>query len=179
MIGRLQITWSTVGHEHEYISPTWPATVTSEGSGVPAIATPYHRNGNVLEYLHRHCGADRLNIVCQTASALAYIHSKNVIHGNVCPVSLVGHSHLRSRLRPSTDTLSSQENICITDDGTVRLTDIGVNNLVLQTNNSHRYSIPSKWMYKPSEELVSATCTTQTDTYSFATTIYSVCLDLA
>jgi len=60
------------------------------------------------------------------------------------------------------------------DDGTVRVTDIAVNTLVRQATNKHSLSIPSNWMYKSREELEWATCTTQTDVYSFATTIYSV-----
>jgi serine/threonine protein kinase len=87
MVGRLETIWLTIGHHHEYISPTWPATV-SVGFTVPAIVTPYYRNGTVLEYVQLHRRADRLDIVRQTSSALAYIHSKGVVHGNICPVSL-------------------------------------------------------------------------------------------
>jgi hypothetical protein len=60
------------------------------------------------------------------------------------------------------------------DDGTVRVTDIAVNTLVRQATNKHSLSVPSNWMYKSREELEWVTCTTQTDVYSFATTIYSV-----
>ena len=88
MVGRLQTAWSTVGYDHEHISPTWPATVTSAGFVVPAITTPYYRNGNVLQYVGRNPNVDRLDIAFQAACALAYIHSKGVIHGNVCPVRL-------------------------------------------------------------------------------------------
>jgi serine/threonine protein kinase len=99
MIGRLQTAWSTVCHDHEYIAPTWPATVTSAGYVVPAITTPYYRNGNVLQYVRRNPNVDRLDIVFQAACALAYIHSKGVIHGNVCPVRLASDQPcLRPRL---------------------------------------------------------------------------------
>ena len=60
------------------------------------------------------------------------------------------------------------------DNGTVHVTDIAVNTLVRQATNKHSLSVPSNWMYKSREELEWATCTTQTDVYSFATTIYSV-----
>ncbi|KIM85771.1 hypothetical protein PILCRDRAFT_816977 [Piloderma croceum F 1598] len=151
MVGRLQTAWSTVGHDHEYISPTWPATVTSAGFVVPAITTPYYHNGNVLQYVRRNPNVDRLGIIFQTACALAYIHSKGVIHGNVCP-----------------------ENICITDDGVVRVTDIGVDTQVRLTNDKYIYSVPSNWMYKASEELEMNTRTTKTDVCSLAATIYSI-----
>jgi serine/threonine protein kinase len=87
MVGSLQETWLNVGYDHQNISPTWPATVTLAGVTVPAIATPYYSSGHVLEYMHFHRGADRLNIACQIASALTHIHLNGVVHGNVCPVS--------------------------------------------------------------------------------------------
>jgi hypothetical protein len=65
---------------------------------VPAIVSPYHRNGNVLEYLGRCPSIDRLDLVCQTASALTYIHLKGVIHGNICPVRRVQDLALRFML---------------------------------------------------------------------------------
>jgi len=67
-----------------------------------------------------------------------------------------------------------QENICITDDGIVRVTDIGVDTQVRLTNDRYIHSVPSKWIYKSSEELEMNTRTTKTDVYSLAVTIYSV-----
>ena len=67
-----------------------------------------------------------------------------------------------------------QENICITDDGIVRVTDIGVDTQVRLTNDKYIYSVPSKWIYKASEELEMNTRTTKTDVCSLAVTIYSV-----
>jgi len=151
MVDILQESWLTIGHENEYISLTWPGTVTSGGSIAPAIVTPWYRNGNLLEYALLCPSMNRLDIVYQVASALAYIHSKGVVHGNVCP-----------------------GNVCIADDGTVRMTDIGVDTHIRQTNKRYRHSVPTNWMYKPCEELEHGHRTTQTDTYSFSTTIYSM-----
>jgi serine/threonine protein kinase len=67
-----------------------------------------------------------------------------------------------------------KKNICITGDDKVQVTDIAVNTQVRQTISGDSQSVPSKWMYKPSEELEYGIRTTQTDVYSFATTIYSV-----
>jgi serine/threonine protein kinase len=88
MISILQETWSTVAYGHDHISPIWSASLTTTGITAPAIVTPYYRNGNVFDYLRLHPNTDRLILICQAASALAYIHSKSVVHGNVCPVSL-------------------------------------------------------------------------------------------
>jgi hypothetical protein len=98
MVNNLQQRWSTVGHDHENISPTWPGSLTLAEHMVPAIVSPYHRNGNVLEYVGRRPSIDRLDLVCQAASALTYIHLKDVIHGNICPVRRIRDIALRPTL---------------------------------------------------------------------------------
>ena len=87
MVDTLKEDWSTVGQCHKHISPTWLGSLALPRYTVPAIVTPYHGNGNVLEYLGHHPSVDRLNLACQAANGLTYIHSKGVVHGNVCPVS--------------------------------------------------------------------------------------------
>jgi serine/threonine protein kinase len=87
MVDMLQDHWSGVGYDNIYISPTWTASVATAGHTVPALATPFYRNGNVFDYVRLHPDADRLDLLCQAASALAHIHSKGVVHGNICPVS--------------------------------------------------------------------------------------------
>ena len=98
MVNNLQQRWSTVGHDHENISPIWPGSLTLAGYTVPAIVSPYHHNGNVLEYLGRCPSINRLGLVCQAASALTYIHLKGVIHGNICPVRRMRDITLRPML---------------------------------------------------------------------------------
>lgn len=87
MVNMLQERWSIIGHDHEYISPTWSASLGTGVYTVPAIAVPYYCNGNIFSYVHLHPGVDRLNIACQAANAFAYIHLNDVVHGNICPVS--------------------------------------------------------------------------------------------
>lgn len=54
----------------------------------------------------------------------------------------------------------------------MRITDIGVDTFVRGMFGSG--SVPVKWRYKPSEELEHGIRDTQTDVYSFASTLYSV-----
>jgi serine/threonine protein kinase len=63
--------------------------LASTGFTIAAIVTPYYRNGNILEYARRNPNDDYLDMICQAASAVAYIHSKGVVHGNICPVSVL------------------------------------------------------------------------------------------
>jgi tRNA A-37 threonylcarbamoyl transferase component Bud32 len=84
----LQEREAAVGYAHENISLIWPASVAMAGHTVPAIATPYYCNGNIVDYVRLHPSANRLDLVRQIASALAHIHSKDVIHGDICPVSV-------------------------------------------------------------------------------------------
>ncbi|KIM81277.1 hypothetical protein PILCRDRAFT_821747 [Piloderma croceum F 1598] len=146
IVDMLQDRESAVGYDHKYISPIWSA-----GNTVPAIATPYYGNGNIVNYVRFHPSTDRFELVRQTASALVHVHSKDIVHGDMCP-----------------------ENICIADDGTVRVTDIAVDTIVRQMSHGNNLCVPSKWMYKSPEELEWGYCTTQTDVYSLAVTIYSV-----
>jgi serine/threonine protein kinase len=83
----LQDRESAVGYTHKYISPIWSASIAMGGHTVPAIATPCYCNGNIIDYVRFHPNADCLELVWQTASALAHIHSKDIVHGDICPVS--------------------------------------------------------------------------------------------
>ncbi|KIM81282.1 hypothetical protein PILCRDRAFT_8950 [Piloderma croceum F 1598] len=151
IVDMLQERESAVGYDHKHISPIWLAPVVMAGGTVPAIATPYYCNGNIINYVRLHPRVDCLELACQTSSALAHIHSRDIVHGDICP-----------------------ENICITDDSTARVTDIAVDTFVRQTSHRNNLCVPSNWMYKSSEELEWGYRTTQTDVYSFAVTIYSV-----
>jgi serine/threonine protein kinase len=85
MVDMLQERWSAVSYDHDYISPIWLASVA--GYTAPAFATPYYGNGDIFSYVRLHPTVDCLDLVRQTASALVHIHSKEVIHGDICPVS--------------------------------------------------------------------------------------------
>ena len=82
----LQDHESAVGYAHEYISPIWSASVAMEGYTIPTIATPYYGNGNITNYVRLHPSTDRFELVRQIASALVHIHSKDIVHGDICPV---------------------------------------------------------------------------------------------
>jgi hypothetical protein len=93
----LQNRESAVGYAHENISPIWSASVAMEGYTVPAIATPHYGNGDINNYVRLHPSADRSELVRQIASALVHIHAKEIIHGDICPVSFISAVFTLSR----------------------------------------------------------------------------------
>ena len=158
-------SWLIFGYNYENISPTWAASVKLSDFTIPAIATPYNCNGSILEYVCRYPRADKFDLVCQAINALTYIHSTGAVHGNVCPVSLPCLVRPIASVRFGTESPCFQNNICIADDGSIRVTDVGVDVLVRQTHAGNHLYIPSTWMYKPPEELESGARTTQADVY--------------
>jgi hypothetical protein len=88
------------------------------GQKIRAIATPWHSNGNILDYVQQQAGVNRLNLVCplsyrqisnflvyfqtlDVASGLAYTHSIGLVHGNLHPVSPTAGGHCISMLKLS------------------------------------------------------------------------------
>ncbi|KZP14934.1 kinase-like protein [Athelia psychrophila] len=123
-------------------------SVTREETTVPAIVTPLY-DGNVADYVQKYPSVDKKELVRQIAIGLEYVHSLGETHGNLCV-----------------------ENVIITGTGEARITDIGVDSFWQARAGDGRFRVPSKWMYKASEELEFGIRSTQTDVHSFASTIY-------
>jgi len=68
----------------------------------PALISPLCENGNVIQYLAKHPDADTLKMVLGVASGLRYLHSREIVHGDLKP-----------------------HNVIIDDTGTARLCDFG------------------------------------------------------
>ena len=90
--------------QNDHISSVRAAKTTIAGIAVPAVAVRWHRHGNMLAYIQRNPHVNKLNLVrlpplCRSSSAdpslqvidlangLAGLHSINIIHGNLHPVS--------------------------------------------------------------------------------------------
>jgi len=59
------------------------------GSPDISILTPFCQDGNILEYLASHRSADKPRLVLELALGLAYIHSRNMAHGNIKPENVL------------------------------------------------------------------------------------------
>lgn len=96
----LQEMWLGAGETHPHIAPMWLASVTQWLFTVPAIVMPFYSNGNILQYVRRFPDVDKMHLVCLFSSAIAYLPSKGIVHGNVCPVSylMCGRSDILLRI---------------------------------------------------------------------------------
>ncbi|KZP14664.1 kinase-like protein [Athelia psychrophila] len=136
---------------NEIIAPMPLGSITLGNMTIPAIVTPFYERGNVSVYVRQHPDVDKKELAWQIAVELEYVHSVGVIHGNLCV-----------------------ENVMITGTGKARIMDIGVDSLRRDMAIDGRCRVPSKWMYKASEELELGVRSTETDVHSFASTIYLI-----
>lgn len=67
-----------------------------------------------------------------------------------------------------------QGNILITNQRTARVTDIGLDTLIVQHMYSDFTPVTATWMYTAPEQLELGTRTMETDVYALGSTIYTV-----
>lgn len=79
---------SALVEECGYIAPCWPALITVKDVVVLSIASPYYAKGNLFAYARGCSDAEKLELLCQAAEPLAFMHNIGNVHGNVRPVSI-------------------------------------------------------------------------------------------
>ncbi|KAJ1299532.1 hypothetical protein OPQ81_011090 [Rhizoctonia solani] len=87
-------------HQHEHILPLYGFSVVGEDL---AMVSPWMSNGHIKDYVSRNPSCDRLALCAQLAQAIAYLHTQNVVHGDI-----------------------KGPNVLISDAGTAQVTDFGV-----------------------------------------------------
>ena len=156
------------------------------------IISPWFQHGNILEYIQKAECVNRLELVsdprqslqlnrltlvrqlAQAACGLEYLHSLNIVHGSVKPVS----DKAILSLMAGSDGRSIQQNILIGEDDTACLADFGiigvmmdptdqVVTLKLHNFNGVRYMAPE--LLNPSGFSLP---TNESDVYSLAVTAY-------
>ncbi|KAJ8521202.1 hypothetical protein ONZ45_g2067 [Pleurotus djamor] len=123
----------------------------------PFILTQLCNHGNVLDYIERNPGADRLRLLHETSLGMVYLHDKRVIHSDL-----------------------KAANILISDDGKVLIADFGLSRLQDQVSskvfsNFSPDSSPAgslRWMSP--EKLRGDVEDFPSDVYSFAMTAWEV-----
>ncbi|KAG2134519.1 kinase-like domain-containing protein [Suillus clintonianus] len=106
------------GLDHQYVLRLH-GTVTGFGQ-FRALVSPWMPNGTLNFYLNRPYESlttiDRLRILKQIAEGLKYLHDNNVIHGDL-----------------------TSNNVLVAADGSPRLADFGVSNIMVESNPAFSY----------------------------------------
>jgi len=146
--------WSTLNHVN--IMPFLGITTDMARYSAPSLVSPYYRNGSLDKYVksHKLTEGNKMDLLCQFASGLAYLHSHKVVHGDIKPA-----------------------NILISDDGQAVLADFGLSRVLevsgFTTNNTPgtlRYMAPELVTGDPAPGTTSASVRTSTaaDVWAFA-----------
>ena len=107
------MVWSRVNHPN--ILPLLGICSDFDRPNTPGLVSPYYSNGNIINYLKCRPGVDRLQLVSGTGSrfkifcshlfqvihitsALSYLHSMGIIHGDMKAVCVSGKLYIYSFL---------------------------------------------------------------------------------
>jgi len=149
--------WSQLDHPN--ITPFYGISFDLGPQSTPCLICPYFKNGNVAKYLETNPGADRMKLVSQVATGLAYLHHCKIIHGD---------------MKASNILVNDEYEACITDFGLSR---------VLGESGFTTKSIcgTCRWMacelITPSNEEEEETIpqiTTATDVWAFGMTVLEI-----
>ncbi|KIM73991.1 hypothetical protein PILCRDRAFT_715514, partial [Piloderma croceum F 1598] len=143
-------TWSMLRHTHvlQFLG-------ANEMDDRPFIVMPYLKNGNVRDYVQNYPDCDRLQICHHVCQGLVYLHSRNIIHGDLKCL-----------------------NVLIDDSGKGVLCDFGLSRLKADATSRDvsadgmRTMGSRNWMAP--EQLVSGSLKQPCDVYAFGMTMYEI-----
>jgi len=141
--------WADLKHKH--ILPFY-GIVTDLGQQIHMVS-PWQTNGDVLDYVKAHVDADRSSLIAGAAQGLEYLHSRDIIHGNMKCANIL---------------VSAKGDACICDFGLSKLIEEVTEtsaSVTLTTSGSARWLAPEVIEGKVSSPTMAA------DTYSFAMAI--------
>ncbi|KIJ65968.1 hypothetical protein HYDPIDRAFT_110083 [Hydnomerulius pinastri MD-312] len=146
--------WTTLKHVN--IMPFLGITNDMTRNSAPSLVSPYYKNGNLKKYVtsKRLKDGQKMDLLCQIAGGLAYLHTCNVVHGDIKP-----------------------GNILINDEGQAVLADFGLSRVLEVTGfttksvpGTIRYMAPELLNPNPTPETASGTIRTtkEADVWAFA-----------
>jgi len=68
---------------HPNISPLLGTSSDFDRVDRPCLVFPYHCRGEISGYLKEHPGVDKLPLIAQITDALLYLHSSDIVHGDI------------------------------------------------------------------------------------------------
>ncbi|KAF8629574.1 hypothetical protein AX15_003384 [Amanita polypyramis BW_CC] len=142
---------------HPHIIPFYGISFDFDRQDTPSLVYPFFKSGDIVSYLKAFPQTNRLELICQVASGLAYLHdhSPPVVHGDI-----------------------KGSNILIDDSGKACLSDFGLGRLVEARGFTTKHvGGTCRWMaYElvcdDGDELVKLT--TQSDIWAFGMTILEI-----
>ncbi|KAK2463096.1 hypothetical protein APHAL10511_004751 [Amanita phalloides] len=142
---------------HPHITPFYGISFDFGRPDSPCLVYPFYESGDLMSYLQANPQADRLRLICQVASGLAYLHGMNppVVHGDI-----------------------KGSNILVNDSGHACLADFGLGRLTeVQGFTTNHVGGTCRWMayeliYDDGEEPVKHT--TQSDVWAFGMTVLEI-----
>jgi serine/threonine protein kinase len=159
-------TWYPLRHPH--ILPLLGACATAER---PFMVSPFMKAGHALMYLEKYEDLSegkwrRFQLLYEVSQGMQYLHSRNVIHGDLKAVNVLVNEHGRS---------------CVADFGFATLKKITSTRFTSSTNPSHSSTSTSggnqiagtlRWMAP--ERLMGGPLTPAVDVYAFGMTCYEI-----
>ncbi|OCF78736.1 TKL protein kinase [Kwoniella mangroviensis CBS 8886] len=143
--------------DSEFVLPFFGA---SSAVGPPPwfLVSPWMKNGRITDYIRSDAGSkvDRIALIHRVAQGMEYLHSRDVVHGDL-----------------------KGQNILIDDEGRPRLCDFGLSQIKIDitsksANPTEGESNAGTLRFLPPERLKSSPMTKECDVYSFAMTIYQI-----
>ncbi|KAG2140927.1 kinase-like domain-containing protein [Suillus bovinus] len=137
--------------KHRYVLPLH-GTVVEEFGPFRALVSPWMPNGTLNSYLNRAHETlsmmDRLQLLKQITEGLKYLHDHDVIHGDL-----------------------TDGNVLVAADGSPRLADFGISNIMVQSNPTFSYHNGAvRWvapeLFVPPEDQPIQCATKSTDVYA-------------
>ncbi|WWC65262.1 uncharacterized protein I303_107879 [Kwoniella dejecticola CBS 10117] len=123
------------------------------------LVSPWMKNGRITDYVRSEIGRDvnRISLLHQIAQGMEYLHSRDVVHGDI-----------------------KGQNILIDDEGRPRLCDFGLSQIKIDITNksvippAEGGSAAGTLRFQSPERLQLNPLTKECDVYSFAMTIYQI-----
>ncbi|KAF4593005.1 hypothetical protein EYR38_008712 [Pleurotus pulmonarius] len=154
---RETLVWGRLKHPHILDLIGICSGLDNPMSHVPALVSPYCPHGNLSQYLEGKPPIQRLPLASQVASAVHYIHAKDIIHGDIKPENILIDEHGRPLL-------------C--DFGRSRI--VGVDGFDTTLTSSQHYTAPELLSYE--DDIVPLT--KPSDIFSLTITLLRIVTDL-
>ncbi|KAG8901301.1 hypothetical protein FRC01_009886 [Tulasnella sp. 417] len=135
-------TWKRLQHPYilEFLG-------TLKRDGHLYLVSPFINNGTLVEYVFRNPGVNRIKLLRETAEAIQYLHTQNIIHGDIKGTNIL---------------ISDSAHVLLCDFGLTRMIDSRTSTCV-KGAGSVRWMSPELWDNRPRSF--------ESDVYAFGMTI--------